>query len=67
MESGENVFWTYRVVLHGHTDERGTREYNMALGERRAGAVQRFSSCSSGTLSVATRQQGAPFFPCAVT
>ncbi|MDQ7730137.1 peptidoglycan-associated lipoprotein Pal [Halomonas sp. SpR8] len=31
-----------RVVLHGHTDERGTREYNMALGERRAGAVERF-------------------------
>ena len=31
-----------RVVLHGHTDERGTREYNMALGERRANAVQRF-------------------------
>ncbi|CAM3974714.1 peptidoglycan-associated lipoprotein Pal [Vreelandella rituensis] len=31
-----------QVVLHGHTDERGTREYNMALGERRANAVQRF-------------------------
>ncbi|MBZ5487885.1 peptidoglycan-associated lipoprotein Pal [Halomonas aquamarina] len=31
-----------KVVLHGHTDERGTREYNMALGERRARAVQRF-------------------------
>ncbi|ASK19038.1 peptidoglycan-associated lipoprotein Pal [Vreelandella alkaliphila] len=31
-----------QVVLHGHTDERGTREYNMALGERRAGAVKRF-------------------------
>ncbi|PRY65628.1 peptidoglycan-associated lipoprotein [Vreelandella songnenensis] len=31
-----------QVVLHGHTDERGTREYNMALGERRARAVQRF-------------------------
>ncbi|MDR5874879.1 peptidoglycan-associated lipoprotein Pal [Halomonas sp. CUBES01] len=30
------------VVLHGHTDERGTREYNMALGERRANAVERF-------------------------
>src|SRR5690606_15551600 len=29
-----------RVVLEGHTDERGTREYNMALGERRAAAVQ---------------------------
>ncbi|WP_447553008.1 peptidoglycan-associated lipoprotein Pal [Vreelandella sp. EE22] len=31
-----------RVTLQGHTDERGTREYNMALGERRARAVQRF-------------------------
>ncbi|HSP58974.1 MAG TPA: peptidoglycan-associated lipoprotein Pal [Halomonas sp.] len=30
------------VVLQGHTDERGTREYNMALSERRAGAVERF-------------------------
>jgi len=31
-----------KVVLEGHTDERGTREYNMALGERRARAVQRY-------------------------
>ena len=31
-----------RVALEGHTDERGTREYNMALGERRAAAVQRY-------------------------
>ena len=30
-----------RVVLEGHTDERGTREYNIALSERRAVAVQR--------------------------
>ena len=29
------------VVLEGHTDERGSREYNLALGERRAKAVQR--------------------------
>jgi peptidoglycan-associated lipoprotein len=28
------------VVLEGHTDERGTREYNIALGERRAKAVR---------------------------
>lgn len=28
-----------KVRLEGHTDERGTREYNMALGERRAKAV----------------------------
>jgi peptidoglycan-associated lipoprotein len=32
------------VVLQGHTDERGTREYNLALGERRANAVKRFMS-----------------------
>lgn len=28
------------VVLEGHADERGTREYNIALGERRAKSVQ---------------------------
>ena len=27
------------VVVEGHADERGTREYNLALGERRANAV----------------------------
>ena len=31
-----------RVVLEGNTDERGTREYNMALGERRAKAVAKY-------------------------
>ena len=31
-----------QVRLEGHADERGTREYNMALGERRAKAVQRY-------------------------
>ena len=31
-----------RVRLEGHADERGTKEYNLALGERRAKAVQRF-------------------------
>lgn len=29
-----------RVRLEGHADERGTTEYNIALGERRANAVQ---------------------------
>lgn len=29
-----------RVSLEGHADERGTREYNFALGERRAAAMQ---------------------------
>lgn len=30
-----------RVRLEGHTDERGTREYNIGLGERRAQTVRR--------------------------
>jgi peptidoglycan-associated lipoprotein len=32
---------TAKVTLKGHCDERGTREYNVALGERRANAVKR--------------------------
>lgn len=31
-----------RVTLEGHADERGTIEYNLALGERRAMTVRRF-------------------------
>ena len=31
-----------KIALTGHTDERGTREYNMALGERRAKAVESY-------------------------
>jgi len=30
------------IVLEGHADERGTREYNIALGERRGNAVSRY-------------------------
>lgn len=30
-----------RMVLEGHSDERGSREYNIALGERRANTVKR--------------------------
>ena len=29
-----------KVVLEGHTDERGSREYNLGLGERRANSVR---------------------------
>jgi len=35
-----------RVTLEGHADERGTREYNLGLGERRGNAI-------SGLLSIA--------------
>jgi len=31
-----------RLIIEGHCDERGSREYNIALGERRANAVKRF-------------------------
>ena len=30
------------IVVEGHADERGTREYNLALGERRANAVKEY-------------------------
>lgn len=32
------------VLIAGHTDERGSREYNMALGERRAASVRNYLS-----------------------
>jgi peptidoglycan-associated lipoprotein len=35
--------WTStRVTIEGHCDARGTREYNLALGERRASAVKNY-------------------------
>ena len=30
------------VIVQGHCDDRGTREYNLALGERRANAVKQY-------------------------
>ena len=30
------------IVVEGHTDERGTEEYNLALGERRANSVKQY-------------------------
>ncbi|MBW6507403.1 MAG: peptidoglycan-associated lipoprotein Pal [Rhodobacteraceae bacterium] len=32
----------YSAIIEGHADEQGTREYNLALGARRANAVQEF-------------------------
>ena len=31
---------TFQVTIEGHADERGTNEYNLALGDRRANAVR---------------------------
>jgi len=33
-----------RLIIEGHTDERGSAEYNLGLGDRRAHAVQEFLS-----------------------
>ncbi len=37
--SGNRMF---HIRLEGHADERGTREYNLALGERRANAIRAY-------------------------
>lgn len=47
-----------RVILQGNTDERGSREYNLALGQKRAEAVRR----ALGLLGVSDVQMEAVSF-----
>lgn len=35
-------YGTIRATIEGHADERGTRDYNLALGERRANAAKNY-------------------------
>ena len=35
-------YTNYPITIEGHCDERGTREYNLALGERRANAARQY-------------------------
>ena len=35
-------YTNYPITIEGHCDERGTREYNLALGERRANAAKQY-------------------------
>lgn len=37
-----NQYSSLSVTIEGHADERGTREYNLALGERRASSVKNY-------------------------
>ena len=37
-----NQYGNYAITIEGHADERGTREYNLALGARRAAATRDF-------------------------
>lgn len=52
-----------RVRLEGHADERGSREYNIALGERRAQAVRRvllIQGASAGQISTVSFGEERP-------
>ncbi len=57
---------TMMVQIEGHTDERGTTEYNLALGERRAGAVRDFlmgRGVSAGQVSTISYGEERPAVP----
>ncbi|HHW4680200.1 MAG TPA: peptidoglycan-associated lipoprotein Pal [Xylella taiwanensis] len=52
-----------RITLQGNTDERGSREYNVALGERRAKSVSyalQANGASSGQLNVVSYGEERP-------
>ena len=54
------------VVLEGHADERGTREYNLALGERRANSAKDYLmtyGISSNRISVISYGKERPVDP----
>ena len=51
------------VVIQGHTDSRGTPEYNIALGERRAQAVETYllnAGVSASQISVVSFGEEKP-------
>jgi peptidoglycan-associated lipoprotein len=52
-----------QITLEGHTDERGSREYNIALGDRRALSVQRMlelNGVAPGQVSVVSYGEEKP-------
>ncbi|MEM9533317.1 MAG: peptidoglycan-associated lipoprotein Pal, partial [Pseudomonadota bacterium] len=56
-----------RVTLEGHADERGTREYNLGLGERRGNAVSDLvdaRGASASQLSVVSYGEERPASNC---
>jgi len=53
-----------RIVVEGHCDERGTAEYNLALGERRGGAVKDYLvslGVPADRVVVVTKGKESPF------
>lgn len=54
---------SYKLTLEGHADERGTREYNLGLGERRGNAVSdmlKAQSADGGQISVVSYGEERP-------
>ena len=52
-----------RITLEGHTDERGSREYNITLGERRAISIQRvleLNGVSSSQITIVSYGEEKP-------
>lgn len=52
-----------KVTVEGHADERGTPEYNIALGERRASAVKSYlqgNGVSAGQMSIVSYGKEKP-------
>jgi peptidoglycan-associated lipoprotein len=53
-----------RVMVEGHCDERGTAEYNLALGERRANAVKQYLvslGIAADRVGVVSKGKESPF------
>ena len=57
----------YNAVIEGHADEQGTREYNLALGARRANAVREYlitQGVAAGRLQTVTFGKERPIEIC---
>ncbi|BCM22164.1 peptidoglycan-associated lipoprotein Pal [Mesorhizobium sp. B4-1-3] len=62
-----NQYRQYAIVIEGHADERGTREYNLALGARRAAATRDFlisKGVSAGRLKTISYGKERPVAVC---
>ena len=58
---------SFIAVIEGHADERGTREYNLALGARRADAVRTYllqNGVNDSRISVVSYGKERPFVAC---
>lgn len=47
-----------RITVEGHADERGTREYNLALGDRRANSAKNYLASKIDTSRISTVSYG---------